>query len=224
MQTDLRTRINETATALKKRYPDRNLLNLPNDTQVNDTQVNDFVTDVLAYTEHFIFNKLRSKNPGVRQRAEDIAQISTTDALRHFDGFNQSGDFTAWLHTICTTRMISYLTRRKQLVNLGEDTPMDGARWTSVSTRPIEPIEEAIEAIREGDRQKIHQEIHQAVQRLAPQYQAVIEKFYLNGMSGADAASSEGIPEGTLRRRLHTARGYLREALSPSKEEQNLTR
>jgi RNA polymerase sigma-70 factor, ECF subfamily len=210
---DLTTRINNTADALKKRFTDRNLLNLP-----EDTQVNDFAADVLEYTERFIARKLQRKQNHIKQQADDIAQTCTTVALDKFDQFNQSGHFTAWLNTICTTRAINALTRNRYTLNLDDENPaaLHQPRWTSVSTQPPQPVDTLVDK-EDADR------LHRAINDLSPIFRTAVEKVHLNGDPYEDAASSEGVPIGTIKRRLHTARGRLQERLEDS-DNPSLTR
>ena len=63
------------------------------------------------------------------------------------------------------------------------------------------------------------EEIHEALERLAridPQRAEIVEMRYFGGMEIADVAVVLGLSEATVKRRWHSARLWLYEALGPS--------
>jgi len=61
--------------------------------------------------------------------------------------------------------------------------------------------------------------VEEALRRLRPEHRQAIVQAYLRGRPHAEIAAEAGVPVGTVRSRLHRARGQLRQLLGPMRTE-----
>ena len=127
----------------------------------------------------------RCSDPDVVADAlQDCFQAVWTDAGR----WRGDGDVAAWLWGIAIRRLVSRLRGRRQVLVVPlDDADRPGRTPTDVSA---------------------------ALGRLSPEMRAVVQVTVLDGLTSKEAGRLLGIPENTVRTRLHRAKARLREDLA----------
>lgn len=137
------------------------------------------------------------------QDAEDMTQetfLRACRALPRFQ-FREGISFEAWLYRIAVNCCRSRMRRR----------------WYQVLPWP-ERAPEIVAAPEEQPERKLEQhewrvEILEAIYSLGDKHRMVVILRYYAGMSNEEIAETLGLPSGTVRSRLHTARHRLKEIL-----------
>jgi len=135
---------------------------------------------------------------GDRGRAEDVVQETLLRAWRHPESLDpKRGDPRPWLFTVARRIAIdAHRARDARPVEVGD------AALASVESGTDE-IERALETWLVSD----------ALAALTPAHREVLVETYYRGRSIAEAARVLGIPEGTVKSRVHYAMAALRLAL-----------
>ncbi len=131
--------------------------------------------------------------------AEDVVQEAFLRAYARIDRFDVARPFGPWFLRVVANDTRNAVTRRRQ-------SPLDPALARALPDGAPGPEALLLAAETEG-------EVRAALDRLAPaQRAALVARYYLDPDDAA-AARRLGIPDGTLRRRLHDARARLRRLL-----------
>jgi RNA polymerase sigma-70 factor, ECF subfamily len=133
-----------------------------------------------------------------RGRAEEMAQEAFLRAYRGLDGFRGDAAFSTWLFALATNLYRTELRRIPQRTVALEDAP-----------EPVNPVSTS-EAYEQQDRDRT---VRQAVLALPAKYREAMLLFYFHEMDVPAAAESLGLPEGTVKARLHRGRELLRAKL-----------
>jgi len=137
--------------------------------------------------------------------AEDITQEVFLTVLREGCGYDAGrGTLSGYLFGIARKLMLRHAERERSDVALELDADDGGLPQLAVSNDPLIDLtrREGIENLR------------RAVQALPRRYREVVVLCDLEEVDYADAAVALGCPIGTVRSRLHRARGLLLEKLS----------
>jgi RNA polymerase sigma-70 factor (ECF subfamily) len=135
---------------------------------------------------------------GDRGRAEEMAQEAFLRAFRGLEGFRGDAAFSTWLFALATNVYRSELRRIPQRMVTLEEAP-----------EPIDPASMTqIHELRDRDFA-----VRRAVLALPPKYREAMLLFYFHEMDIPAAAQSLGLPEGTVKARLHRGRELLRAKL-----------
>ena len=141
--------------------------------------------------------------------AEDITQEVFMALLRHECGFDsQRGTLSGYLYGIARKLVLRNLERGRADVSLEEEGEDVGTAEIAVTDDPLAGLahHETVESLR------------RAVQALPRRYREVVVLCDLEELDYADAAGIVGCPIGTVRSRLHRARGLLLEKLNQDKK------
>lgn len=138
--------------------------------------------------------------------AEDVMQDAFVRAYEHLNEFECRSSFSTWLTRIAVHEALARSRRSK--------------RWTAlepaledVMTMVENPSpEQALGAV------EMHQMLENAVTNLPQDFRIVFVLRAVEGMSVAETAECLGIPEETVKTRLHRARTRLQEKLFESVE------
>jgi RNA polymerase sigma-70 factor (ECF subfamily) len=134
------------------------------------------------------------------EEARELVQEVFLHAMRKLPQLREPACFGAWLHKITVRVSINRATRRPPLLT-AEAEVLEG-RGKPART----PLEEMV------DRER-RDLVRSAIEGLRPIDRSALEAFYLKGKSLAEIACDLGIPLGTIKRRLHVARGRLESSL-----------
>jgi RNA polymerase sigma-70 factor, ECF subfamily len=135
---------------------------------------------------------------GDRGRAEEMAQEAFLRAYRGLEGYRGDATFSTWLFALATNLYRSELRRIPQRTVTLEEAP-----------EPSDPIS-MIEVHELRDRDLA---VRRAVLALPPKYREALLLFYFHEMDVPATAQSLGLPEGTVKARLHRGRELLRSKL-----------
>jgi RNA polymerase sigma-70 factor (ECF subfamily) len=135
-----------------------------------------------------------------REVVADVLQDTFVVVWRSAGRFRGDGDVAAWLWGIAIRRLVSRLRSRRAVVVLRE-VPEDPARSTLAAE------EQVLMGIEYGD-------LGRAMSRLSPEMRAVMQATVLDGLTTREAARLLGIPQNTVKTRLHRAKAQLRTSLA----------
>ena len=130
--------------------------------------------------------------------AEDMAQEAFVRAFRALHTFRGDSTFSTWLTAIAMNVYRSALRDRPPLA-----VSVEGAALRADDRDPLEHLttRERLLAVR------------QMVMTLPPRYRDPIVLYYFQDMNVVETARILGIPEGTLKARLHRGKDFLRRRL-----------
>jgi len=137
-----------------------------------------------------------------RGAAEDILQESFLRLLTHAHRLRTDVPLQPWLYRVTVNLSYTWAQRqRRQEVETGE-----GVLEQLVASLHLLP-EQWVE------RKETREAIQRAILRLPLSHRIVVVLFYLEGLELREIAGILGVPEGTVKSRLHYARESLRKLL-----------
>ena len=132
--------------------------------------------------------------------AEEVAQEAFLRAYRRFSSLREADKFRAWVNRIVFRLALNRqrgmrrrLTRETEWHATGQSDSTDGARNVE-------------------DRERVEQ-LRKEIAALPDRLRSVLQLSIVEDMDAADVGEVLGIPAGTVRSRLHTARKLLLEAM-----------
>lgn len=134
-----------------------------------------------------------------RQDALDVAQTTFLKAFEHLRNYDPAFRFYSWLYRIAINECLNALASRKPRGELDANTPDQGPGPDSTA---------------EG-----HQAVHaieDALMHISADLRTVAVLRHITQLSYEDIAQTLGLPEKTVKSRLHSAREHLRDHLRRS--------
>ncbi len=147
--------------------------------------------------------------------ARELLQETYLSAYRNLDRFQGNAAFSTWVYRIATNHaLMRFRKKNPETVGLDEiPVPThEEIRERGVSDWDLDPKEAVLQ-------KEIRGLLNRAILDLPPLYRAVVVLRDVEGLSTAETAQALGITEGAVKTRLHRARLFLREALSPHFED-----
>jgi RNA polymerase sigma-70 factor (ECF subfamily) len=136
-----------------------------------------------------------------RSRAEEWAQEAFLRAFRFLDRWRQDGAFSTWLFALAANVYRSQARRVRVY-----EVPLEQER------SPRAPAGQA-EHIEREEREEI---VRRAVCCLPGKYRDVVALFYFSDLDVCEVGRLLGLPEGTVKARLHRGRAQLKARLEKS--------
>lgn len=158
----------------------------------------------------------RMLGPAYRPELEDIAQeifLRLFRALHRFDT-TRGVKFTTWVFTFVRNYCLDLLKKRRlHMVSLTSADDEEG-QWTLEDDQVVGPE-------RQARSHEIQARLDEALARIGPEQRDVFVMREQKGMDYSEIAARTGVPEGTVKSRLHRARLALRgllAGLDPSRD------
>ncbi|MEN8115185.1 MAG: RNA polymerase sigma factor [Actinomycetota bacterium] len=139
--------------------------------------------------------RLRRQGASVGE-AEDALQETFLDVWRYAGSYRGDGAVAAWLWGIA----------RRKFAMMVRGEVRGRARDLAAAPTPVLPASEEAAWATAVDADK-------AIEALSPDLRAAFEAVAIDDMSIAEAAERLGIPEGTVKSRVHRARQMMKEAM-----------
>jgi RNA polymerase sigma-70 factor (ECF subfamily) len=144
---------------------------------------------------------------GRRSVAEEVTQEVFLVVIREGDRFDPGlGSLMAYLYGVARNCVLRCLDRDRVYVPMGEEPDGEGAQWTSKE-----------DTLGELTRGETIESVRQAVLALPANFREVVVLCDLHEMSYAQTAAVLDCAVGTVRSRLHRARGMLLEKMRAGK-------
>ncbi len=140
---------------------------------------------------------------GCTTEAEDIAQEAFVLAYTRLKSFRGDSAFYTWLYRIAVNSAISHRRKRRPTVSTDRHLPIDVLTDTSDGHLPEHNVQ----------RQESVSQVHQAMQMLTDEHRRILVLREIEGYDYDAISEMCEIPIGTVRSRLHRARGQLKQEL-----------
>ncbi len=142
-------------------------------------------------------------------QAEDLTQDTFLKMFRALARYDPTMRFSSWLFRIAHNTAIDYLRQRRLLIATPVDDPDD-------ESDPLQelPDPSAISPERSAERSELAAAVDRALDRVRPDYRAVLVLRYQEGLEYQDIADVLGAPLGTVKTFLHRARRDLARELT----------
>lgn len=132
---------------------------------------------------------------GSREQAEDVHQETFLRVLKAWEGFRGDASEKTWITGIA--------------VNVCRDMMRSAwKRKVTVSDEIVEAVPDAW-SVQEMDRRAARSDMMQMLDKLSPEHREAVVLFYYNDLDVRQIAAIQQVPEGTVKSRLHKARGKL---------------
>lgn len=149
---------------------------------------------------------------GNREEAEDVAQEVFIIVFKSIDSFRGDSKFSTWLYRItantCKNR-IKYLARRHDRQKSEYDEGFEGDQAAGAVTAPTAPRRP--DAAMAG--LELELELQQAINALDEDHRLLVVLRDIQELSYEEICEIMGLPEGTVKSRLHRARAALRKKM-----------
>jgi RNA polymerase sigma-70 factor (ECF subfamily) len=134
---------------------------------------------------------------GDREGARDLAQDVFFKAWRNLPRYDPERPFAPWFLKLAANLAIN----AREAMKLRKTVPLE----EHAAPRPEAPDTDVRDAVRK------------TIAELDPKFAACVALFYIDGLSVKEISDRLGMPEGTVKIRLHRARDVLREKLEKFK-------
>ncbi|REK56092.1 MAG: hypothetical protein C6W55_07815 [Thermobacillus sp.] len=147
------------------------------------------------------------RKTGSRHEAEDLAQEIAVQALASLAGGSRPADFDRWLWAVARNRYARWAKERRR-----RSADVHDERVLSAQTDDSPSAEASL--VRAGEIAALRRELA----LLTAEYRDIVVAYYFAGERIADIAARLGVPEGTVKRRLHDCRKTIREGIEMARE------
>ncbi|MES2454583.1 MAG: RNA polymerase sigma factor [Bacteroidota bacterium] len=133
--------------------------------------------------------------------AHDLVQDTLLKAMRYSEQFKDGTNFRGWLYTIMKNTFINSYRRAiktRSLISIHEEIPAAELQHSATGNN--------------GENKFIREDIHNAMKRLQPEHLMPFIKYF-EGFKYHEIAEMLQIPIGTVKTRIHIARGILKKDL-----------
>jgi RNA polymerase sigma-70 factor (ECF subfamily) len=126
---------------------------------------------------------------------EDLMQDVMVAVIEGLDRFRGDAKLSTWVASVAARTSLNWVNRRPE----SRETPLDEEATGAEGDLTVEV-----------DRREAAARLQEAIDRLPPGQRAVVCLRHIEGLSVQEVAQALGIPEGTVKSRLHHARRQLR--------------
>jgi RNA polymerase sigma-70 factor (ECF subfamily) len=132
--------------------------------------------------------------------AEEVAQEAFLRAYQKFDSLREAEKFRAWVNRIVFRLALN--RQRGYRRRLARDTAWQVSETTAM-----------VDGAKDAEQRVMLERLQREVGRLPGKFRSVVQLSLVEEMDAGDVGVVLGIPEGTVRSRLHTARKLLLEVM-----------
>ena len=153
-----------------------------------------------------------------REVSEEIAQDVFVAVYKHIEGFKGDSKFSTWLFRVVANHCHNkskYLRRRRHKLQDSLDAPIEGEDGDMKRELPDDPDRSPEEL---ASRRAMNEMIQAAISELDDDHRVIVLLRDVEDMSYEEIGAVLGLPEGTVKSRLHRARNELRAKLSKTPE------
>jgi len=151
----------------------------------------------------FAYNVCRNQD-----KAENTTQETFLSLLKKLDQFDNRSKFSTWLYTIVSNHCLMAARSAKSDRYLSIDDDESTLPEVMIDETSPDPHEQT-------ERLDTKQHLDEAIGRLAPDYRIVFILRDLDGLSTEEVAEVLHLSIAAVKSRLHRARAFLREQLTP---------
>lgn len=132
--------------------------------------------------------------------AEDVAQEAFLRAYQKFDSLREAPKFRAWVNRIAFRLALNRQRGQRR-------------RWARDAAWHSSEIGTEVDGAKNAEQQVLLDQLRREIGNLPEKLRSVLQLSLIDDMEAEDVAAVLGIPAGTVRSRLHTARKLLLEAM-----------
>lgn len=155
--------------------------------------------------ERFVHCKVPSK-----EDAEDVLQETYMSAYRNRDSLKNREAFRAWIFSIARNKCNDYFAAKARKMEIPIDEISDGDIFYRDTMEHCGSMER-FGSIEPYDAMEIYDAVvRNTLEKLKPKDKEILSLYYFKEISQADIAKRLGIPVGTVKSRLHTAKRNFR--------------
>lgn len=133
--------------------------------------------------------------------AHDLVQDTLLKAMRYSEQFKDGTNFRGWLYTIMKNTFINSYRRAvktRSMITIHEEIPASQLQGSATGNT--------------GENKFVREDIQNAMKKLQPEYLTPFVKYF-EGFKYHEIADMLNIPIGTVKTRIHIARGMLKKNL-----------
>lgn len=134
-----------------------------------------------------------------RAQAEEMAQEAFLRVFRFLGQWKDDARFSTWLFAVATNVYRSQMRRIRP-----PEVPLEEDREIRAPGNPVAALEA----------NDLAEVVRRAVAALPPKYRDALVLFYFQSMDLRETAKSLGVPEGTVKARLHRGRAMLEQRIA----------
>ncbi len=151
---------------------------------------------------------------GHHEDAQDLMQDALLEAFRSFKRFQRGTYFDKWLYRIMTNTFIDRQRRSKRVGRIESlDAPQGGGEEDG-SPPAREVADWSSDPVRVTLGETFDEPVQRALDSLPPEFRMVLILSDVEEFSYEEISEMMGTPVGTVRSRLHRARGAMKQSLT----------
>lgn len=158
-----------------------------------------------------IFREVISK-VGNRDLAEDLSIEALAKAFTQIHKYQPDYKFSTWLKRVTMNHVIDYMRKKKLATTSIDQYAETDNNLPAIQLKQHEP--EPDQQLEKKERNTI---VRDYVERLKEMYRSLIELRYYDELSYEEIAQLQAIPIGTVKARLHRAKGMLHQMMAPNR-------
>lgn len=165
----------------------------------NKTKEQAFELLLKKYQKTIYYNARRIVT--LHEDANDVTQNVCIKIWRHLDKFRGDSSLKTWITKICVNESLSYIEKKKKLLNLSDDSYTDFLVVSQPETKYISPNE-------------IEKLLQDAIIKLPPKQRAVFTMRYYDETPYAEMSKIFDTSESALKASYHFAMEKVKKSLS----------
>lgn len=142
------------------------------------------------YQKHIYYNARRIVT--IHEDADDVTQNVCIKIWRNLDRFRNESSLKTWITRICVNEALTYIEKKKRLLNLDDDSYLDFMLVSQAETNSITP-------------NQIEQFLQEEIVKLPPKQRAVFTMRYYDETPYAEMSKIFDTSESALKASYHFA-------------------